>query len=170
MKRGLLIFFLVIFIYTGYCQGTLQFNQVILLNSANAQTVPNGKVWKVESALFSNDTYVAYSSSQGGGCSCGQGNSAYLYTTTSTVSSLATGNLTINGTTYNYSSNGNLWLPANTTLASVTITPPVQQATPSSGCYSNYYINGAYQGCGPYTPPVTTITSIISVIEFNVVQ
>ncbi len=168
MKTNLLIVSLVILTGAVYAQGTLQFNQVLLINSATPQQVPNGKVWKVESALFSNETYVIYSSSQGGSCSCGQGNAAYLYAYAS-IAALATGNLTINGTTYNYTSGGTMWLPAGTSLASVTISTPPQQSTPATGCYDNYYISGVYQGCGPYTPPTATITSIVSVIEFNIV-
>lgn len=37
----------------GYSQGNLQFNQVIRVNNS-AQTVPIGKVWKVETYMQSN--------------------------------------------------------------------------------------------------------------------
>jgi len=52
MKR-LYIFIITIFLYTGaFAQGNLQFNQVIRVVEV-LQTVPAGKVWKVESYLES---------------------------------------------------------------------------------------------------------------------
>jgi len=52
MKR-LYIFIVTIFLYTGaFAQGNLQFNQVIRVVEV-LQTVPAGKVWKVESYLES---------------------------------------------------------------------------------------------------------------------
>ena len=52
MKR-LYIFIVTIFLYTGaFTQGNLQFNQVIRVVEV-LQTVPAGKVWKVESYLES---------------------------------------------------------------------------------------------------------------------
>jgi hypothetical protein len=50
------IFLLLIFLMmklVGYSQGNLQFNQVIRVNNS-AQTVPIGKVWKVETYMQSN--------------------------------------------------------------------------------------------------------------------
>jgi hypothetical protein len=46
-----------------YAQGaTLQFNQVLILNSATPYTVPSNKVWKVESAVYSS-YYIDYTNS-----------------------------------------------------------------------------------------------------------
>ncbi len=51
----LFTFFLIQFVC--FSQGNLQFNQVIRVNNT-AQTVPSGKVWKVETYMQSN-TYIS---------------------------------------------------------------------------------------------------------------
>lgn len=43
--------------FNSFSQGNLQFNQVIRVNNT-AQTVPSGKVWKVETYMQSN-TYIS---------------------------------------------------------------------------------------------------------------
>lgn len=43
-------------------QGNLQFNQVLLLNNGTTYTVPSGKVWKLESAVY-NTYSITYGSS-----------------------------------------------------------------------------------------------------------
>ena len=43
-------------------QGNLQFNQVLLLNNGTTYTVPLGKVWKLESAVY-NTYNISYASS-----------------------------------------------------------------------------------------------------------
>lgn len=51
MKKFIfIIFFSVIYISTSSAQGNLQFNQVVIVYDV-AQTVPAGKVWKIESYL-----------------------------------------------------------------------------------------------------------------------
>lgn len=62
MKKNLLSLFLCAMGYLAVCipcavmaQGNLQFNRAILVSSA--QTVPSGKVWKVESALIANPVH-----------------------------------------------------------------------------------------------------------------
>ena len=99
-----------------HAQGTLQYNQVLLVSTV--QTVPSGKVWKVESILASSDltSGISVSSSQL------VSNSATMLVNGSTVY--------VDGVIYaNYSSYGKtitdtqptklpLWLPAGTTLAS----------------------------------------------------
>jgi hypothetical protein len=49
-------FFLISLTFTSiaFSQGNLQFNQVKLVS--NQETVPNGKVWKVENAIYSGGT------------------------------------------------------------------------------------------------------------------
>ena len=58
----LFTFFLIQFVC--FSQGNLQFNQVIRVNNT-AQTVPSGKVWKVETYMQSNtysSEYIEYPS------------------------------------------------------------------------------------------------------------
>ena len=43
-------------------QGNLQFNQVLLLNNGTTYTVPVGKVWKLEGAVF-NSYSITYNNS-----------------------------------------------------------------------------------------------------------
>jgi len=59
--KHLLIAFALFSFFTGIAQGNLQFNQAkIISNTDPPQTVPAGKVWKIES-VFSDagaDTYA----------------------------------------------------------------------------------------------------------------
>ncbi len=43
-------------------QGNLQFNQVLLLNNGTTYTVPAGKVWKLEGAVY-NSYSITYNNS-----------------------------------------------------------------------------------------------------------
>jgi hypothetical protein len=57
--------FLILFLVFGnfsFAQGNLQFNQVLLLNNGTSYTVPSGKVWKLESAVY-NTYSITYGSS-----------------------------------------------------------------------------------------------------------
>jgi hypothetical protein len=58
MKHLLIAFALLLF-FTGIAQGNLQFNQVkIISNTDPPQTVPAGKVWKIESVFTAGDQDV----------------------------------------------------------------------------------------------------------------
>jgi hypothetical protein len=58
MKHLLIAFALLLF-FTGITQGNLQFNQVkIISNTDPPQTVPAGKVWKIESVFTAGDQDV----------------------------------------------------------------------------------------------------------------
>jgi hypothetical protein len=58
MKHLLIAFALLLF-FTGIAQGNLQFNQVkIISNTDPPQTVPVGKVWKIESVFTAGDQDV----------------------------------------------------------------------------------------------------------------
>jgi hypothetical protein len=59
--KNLLLFFLTLISSILFSQGNLQFNQVLTLNNGVSYTVPQGKVWKVESAVYTN-YYMDYSS------------------------------------------------------------------------------------------------------------
>jgi len=59
--KNLILFFLLIIPCIGNSQGTLQFNQVLLINSLS--TVPAGKVWKVEGFMHTGGAPYALSES-----------------------------------------------------------------------------------------------------------
>jgi len=57
--KHLLIAFALFSFFTGIAQGNLQFNQVkIISNTDPPQTVPAGKVWKIESVFTAGDQDV----------------------------------------------------------------------------------------------------------------
>jgi hypothetical protein len=150
-------------------QGNLQFNQVIVLSGA--QTVPAGKVWKLESLIMPSPSFIKYQTQDGGSCGC-NASSSYSKTRyiTDYVASFFAGknNIKINGEEISYQ-NTIIWLNAGSTVEPIVLTTPPQQPTPASGnCYSPYWIDNAYVGCGPYTPPQVSVTPKISIIEFNV--
>jgi hypothetical protein len=67
MIRICLIILSIIFTLTEVsAQANLQFNQVLLVGNT-LQTVPSGKVWKVESALYSSSLPSVVSSGSGSG-------------------------------------------------------------------------------------------------------
>lgn len=89
-------------------QFTLQYNRTLLVNSS--QTVPSGKVWKVESALISSSLGISV------GTSSSQSNAASMVVNGGSVffastwgSSNATSTITLTELP--------VWLPAGTTLA-----------------------------------------------------
>ena len=57
MIKVFLLFVCFFIQFNSFSQGNLQFNQVIRVNNT-AQTVPSGKVWKVETYMQSN-TYIS---------------------------------------------------------------------------------------------------------------
>jgi hypothetical protein len=64
MRKVFFLFTFVLIQFVCFAQGNLQFNQVIRVNNT-AQTVPSGKVWKVETYMQSNtfiSEYVEYPS------------------------------------------------------------------------------------------------------------
>jgi hypothetical protein len=59
MKYLLTHLFLIIFVGFSQAQGNLQFNQAkIISNTDPMQTVPAGKVWKIESVFTAGDQDV----------------------------------------------------------------------------------------------------------------
>lgn len=65
--RYLIIVFLLGCFYSGFSQGSLEFSRVLQVNSA-VQTVPAGKIWKVEGALYSRSLPLPHCT---GSSSCG---------------------------------------------------------------------------------------------------
>jgi hypothetical protein len=106
-----------IFFLTVWCighlsaQGTLQFNRVLLLDhSQSPYTVPAGKVWKVESALFSSSLGISVGTSSAQNSAASiliNGGSVFFASTWG--SSNATSAVTLTSLP--------IWLPAGTTLA-----------------------------------------------------
>jgi hypothetical protein len=81
--RTLLLFTFIIVTSFLKAQGNLQFNQVKIINNTDApQTVPAGKVWKIES-VFANDQDVYAASTSGANqsffTSCGVPSAWYFY-------------------------------------------------------------------------------------------
>ena len=155
-------------------QGSLQFNQVLFINSNALQTVPNGKVWKIETLLMPNEPFVKFNNQNGGSCGCdaGGGYSRDNYVTAYTASEFnGRNNIQIDGVNYVYAIGSNIcWLHEGQTIAPLQLSTPSQYAhSGGNGCYAPYWIDGVFQGCSSYTPSVVSVTAVISIIEFNIV-
>lgn len=120
MKKQLLISLLVIacctvFTMQLHAQYNLQFNQVKLVGTT--ETVPSGKVWKIESVLPSTRLTSAFC---WGSSSCGSAQTQTIIMVDGTGVYLATSDAS--GSSYMSNAtaavlNTNIWLPAGTTLA-----------------------------------------------------
>ena len=126
VNRLLLLSVFVLIRIALFSQGNLQFSQVKLVSTL--ETVPAGKVWKVESAVFMGGAPFCLGTGPNSNCAAGNlagsgfvgdmafqvnGQTNYLYT-----------NLGQPGSSASYASPGYspfpLWLPASTTLAAGT--------------------------------------------------
>jgi hypothetical protein len=118
MKR-LYIFIITIFLYTGaFAQGNLQFNQVKLVSAL--ETVPAGKVWKVESVIYNIPSgSTTYQTGNLGSCSANDYNSAAIIVDgTPTKVGQGTSPLAYSNGAYVHSYTIlPIWLPAGTTLS-----------------------------------------------------
>jgi hypothetical protein len=163
-------------------QGTLQFNQVRVLDASSpTHTVPAGKVWKIENvstnrSIFAtppsanfNVTWTPTSTNPCNGVSSGTSSVQQL---NFTVCRSFPTEMIINGVRHNFTSASPIWLPAGSTLqlygtfCNHTATVSVPAGVPY---YDGYY--GAYL-CGPvsYTASTPVTNSIlVSLIEFNVI-
>ena len=118
MKR-LYIFIITIFLYTGaFTQGNLQFNQVKLVTAL--ETVPAGKVWKIESVIYNiAEGSTTDQTGNSGNCTSSDYNSAAIVVA-GTPTKVGQGTSPLG-----YSSGGYvhsytilpIWLPAGTTLS-----------------------------------------------------
>jgi hypothetical protein len=149
------------FTVTLMAQGTLQFNQVKLI-SINPETVPVGKVWKVENIFV--EQVVRYQSQSGTGnvCpSCNGSSDRWNSFSTPLCPSLTLFNdspkLKINGSSSLLSSSNALWLSTGTVVEGVSY-----NCSSSPGSY-----NLPTNSC--FCPSPQTVYSVISVIEFNVI-
>jgi hypothetical protein len=170
MKKYLFYILLLAVCIQLKAQGNLQFNRVIILSSQ--QTVPTGKVWKIESMFMPSPAFIKYQTQDGGSCGC---NSSSSYSKTRYVTDYLApffqgkNNLRINGEEIVYSDKV-LWLNEGTSVQPIVLTTPLQTPTPGGNtCYSPYWIDGVYVGCGPYTPTQVSATPKFSILEFNIV-
>jgi hypothetical protein len=146
---------------------SLQFSQVkVITMTDGVQTVPAGKVWKIEFA--SRDaivTYIkrtAYISSGTTGCS---GSFWNTYTTTTELVA-GQGSIKVNGSfIITDPITTPIWLKAGSTLEAYNSITPAQ---PSTSTNYRYILNGA-DLCGPYTPAQVNFSGLVSVIEFTIV-
>ena len=129
MKR-LYIFIITIFLYTGaFTQGNLQFNQVKLVSTI--ETVPAGKVWKVENYLPSSQLAIDLNRPSNQATAGGtknfiilvNGNQVFLQTTI--TREVGRDDAYWNHSGYTTASDykifdAPIWLPASTTLAAST--------------------------------------------------
>lgn len=171
-----------LFTLCGFSQGTLEFNQVLLLSSANGVvTVPAGKVWKIESymassarrytdySLYGNVNWSITNPNPCTGAITGTSSNVYYYSTAACPS--ANTAVWVNGQNSNIGQSLPAWLPAATTLE-------IQ----SNVCYSgaNFTIGAgvpfrdntsATYLCGPLTvtPGFLNNSPIITLVEFNIV-
>jgi hypothetical protein len=125
-RKSVLLSLFFLFFSRGYTQGNLQFNQVKLVSTL--ETVPVGKVWKVESAVFMGGAPFCLGTGPNASCAGGNlggtgfvgnmafqvnGQTNYLYTNLGQPNSSAS-----------YASQGYspfpLWLPGGSTLATST--------------------------------------------------
>ena len=110
MKKTILLFSLLVLAIGAKAQGNLQFNQVKLVSTV--ETVPAGKVWKVENPIFAGGqvfVIVTYS----GGSMAYYINGQICYIASSNGSSITTNN---SPNTLGFP----FWLPAGSTLAAST--------------------------------------------------
>lgn len=63
--KNIILFIGILFCNSSFSQSNLQFSKVKLIG-ATPDTVPSGKIWKVESAIYSGDI-ATYFSNYGGG-------------------------------------------------------------------------------------------------------
>jgi hypothetical protein len=106
-------------IQTGaFAQHTLQFNQVKLVGTV--ETVPTGKVWKIESVLPNTRLTSAFC---WGSSNCGSAQTQTVIMVDGTSVYLATSDASGSAYMSNATAavlNTNIWLPAGTTLAAGT--------------------------------------------------
>lgn len=153
MKKLIFTIVLVCFVFAGFAQGTLQFSQVLLVGPT-PQTVPAGKVWKVENVIYETGTYLKASSGSGQcGSPCNGSTQIWTSYSNQTCAFTSTTQITVNGVACAIGNTGSpLWLPAGTNL---------------SGSTKTCVDAGYFGGCGTCPAP-TVINAYVSVIEFNV--
>ncbi len=165
-----------------YGQGTLQFNQVRVLDASTpTYTVPAGKVWKIENISTSRSIYatppsanfnITWSASSTNPCTGASSGTSNVQSLNSSLCRSFPTQVVINGVNHNFTPSAPVWLPAGATIqlygtyCNHTATISVPAGVPY---FDNYY--GTYL-CGPvsYTSSTPVTNSIlVSLIEFNVI-
>jgi hypothetical protein len=181
-----LLFFLCNSLGSLLAQGTLQFNQVIVVNSnSGTLTVPVGKVWKVTGQGMSRGVYYenyssnlspTWSATNPNPCTgATSGSGSNLRYVRKYLCPTANNGIMINGDRINLSG-GSLWLSSGTSLQ-ITGTPCVNTLTPNIAASTPYYVyetttgsNVYYWEClGAVNAGVVGNSTVASVIEFNVI-
>lgn len=163
-------------------QGTLQFNQVLVLDaSSSVYTVPAGKVWKLENyssatARYVNGTGTALSATWSvtnpNPCDGSTSGSASVTRVTYAACQQYNNQLLINGMPISFSNDRPMWLAAGHTVE-LNQRICVHGATLNIAAGVPYYDNGVgVYDCGPLSVTLGQLvpnTALLSVIEFNVV-
>ena len=119
MKKIILILSLIVFVIVVNAQGNLQFNQVKLITTV--QTVPVGKVWKVESCGYNGGAPFLITNFVASGTTCSViGNMSYIVNGTNNYLFNYENGLSMGTSSGITASPFPLWLPAGTTLAAGT--------------------------------------------------
>jgi len=147
------IFSLVLFFYvsTVFSQGNLQFNQVKLVTTQ--ETVPAGKVWKVESALSGEERYPTSGSTL-------PSNSRFILVNGNSVC-VHEEHVATTGVGFNGCCGGGFWMN-NVGMAVNSTTPVLVQVTAQPTKLPLWLPSGS-------TLSIGTKVSSISVVEFNIV-
>ena len=164
---------LIVMTVGAHAQGSLQFNQVKLVADVT-ETVPTGKVWKIESVYSSKGLYWGPGTGSWGVNHLNDCNSPCYpgFGSTGQQQCVSTKNLWIDGveiSEYDLP----LWLPEGSTLRSASKTcsyngqyvEGVSSWTgPTCGDCSSYFMTGTH-----VTGTSVTVYSKVSVLEFHVV-
>lgn len=185
MKKAISLLFLGLGGLAAWAQGSLQFNQVLIVTSASGQlTVPANKVWKITSQGISGGVYyenwaanqsTTWSTTNPHPCTGATSGSAtlrYLYKRSCSSSNNL---LIINGVKSKMGANGPIWLPAATTL-SISTTPCVNTLSPDIPANTPYYVQDLtsstsyyYECAGAINAGVVPNSILASIIEFNII-
>jgi len=184
MKKVFAILILFSFGLAAYAQGSLQFNQVLLVTAASGQlTVPANKVWKITSQGISGGVWyenwtsstVNWSITNPNPCSGATSGSSSVRYLNKRSCSTSNNLLIINGIKSKMGANGPIWLPAATTL-SISTTPCVNTLSPDMPANTPYYVQDYtssttyyYECAGSINAGVVPNSILASVIEFNIV-
>jgi hypothetical protein len=149
--RIFILFILLISIETSLAQGNLQFNQVKLVTAL--ETVPVGKVWKVESALSGEERYPTSGTAL-------PSNSRFIQVNGTSVC-VHEEHVATTGVGFNGCCGGGFWMN-NVGMAVNSTTPLLVQVSAQPTKLPLWLPSGA-------TLAVGTKVSSISVLEFNII-
>ena len=168
-------------------QGSLQFNQVLLLTAQTGQqTVPAGKVWKLTSERQSggyrygnhaNNLNVTWSATNPNPCTGATSGTVSVRYLGKVLCGTSQNGILVNGTPLRGNQEGALWFPAGTTIL-VSETPCINTLSPNIPAGTPYYVldqtnpsgnTGYYECDGPLNLGSVPNTPLYTIIEFNIV-